>query len=138
MKEFHKNDIEVLVELYFTGEESAALAQEAVRFWVYEYHVDGVHLSGFAPAELLASDPLLADTKLLAASWDGVRVPKTAAAPKLRERRWHLGEYNEGFLIDMRRVLKGDEDQSPSHLPDTPESGRVWRDQLYGGDKCLR
>ena len=37
MKEFHKNDIEVLVELYFTGEESAALAQEAVRFWVYEY-----------------------------------------------------------------------------------------------------
>lgn len=46
VKEFHKNDIEVLVELYFTGEESAALAQEAVRFWVYEYHVDGVHLSG--------------------------------------------------------------------------------------------
>ena len=76
VKEFHKNDIEVLVELYFTGEESAALAQEAVRFWVYEYHVDGVHLSGFAPAELLASDPLLADTKLLAGSWDGVRVPK--------------------------------------------------------------
>ena len=111
VKEFHKNDIEVLVELYFTGEESAALAQEAVRFWVYEYHVDGVHLSGFAPTELLASDPLLADTKLLAGSWDGVRVPKTAAAPKLRERRWHLGEYNEGFLIDMRRVLKGDEDQ---------------------------
>lgn len=111
VKEFHKNDIEVLVELYFTGEESAALAQEVVRFWVYEYHVDGVHLSGFAPAELLASDPLLADTKLLAGSWDGVRVSKTAAAPKLRERRWHLGEYNEGFLIDMRRVLKGDEDQ---------------------------
>lgn len=111
VKEFHKNDIEVLVELYFTGEESAALAQEAVRFWVYEYHVDGVHLSGFAPAELLASDPLLADTKLLAGSWDGVHVPKTASAPKLRERRWHLGEYNEGFLIDMRRVLKGDEDQ---------------------------
>ena len=111
VKEFHKNDIEVLVELYFTGKESAALAQEAVRFWVYEYHVDGVHLSGFAPAELLASDPLLADTKLLAGSWDGVRVPKTAAASKLRERRWHLGEYNEGFLTDMRRVLKGDEDQ---------------------------
>ncbi len=40
VKEFHKNDIEVLDELYFTGEESAALAQEAVRFWVYEYHVD--------------------------------------------------------------------------------------------------
>lgn len=112
VKEFHKNDIEVLVELYFTGEESAALAQEAVRFWVYEYHVDGVHLSGFAPVELLASDPLLADTKLLAGSWEGVRLPKkAAAAPKLRERRWHLGEYNEGFLTDMRRVLKGDEDQ---------------------------
>lgn len=111
VKEFHKNDIEVLVELYFTGEESAALAQEAVRFWVYEYHVDGVHLSGFAPAELLATDPLLADTKLLTSSWDGVSSVHRSDTPKPRERRWHLGEYNEGFLTDMRRVLKGDEDQ---------------------------
>ncbi len=111
VKEFHKNDIEVLVELYFTGKESAALAQEAVRFWVYEYHVDGVHLSGFAPAELLATDPLLADTKLLASSWDGLSGVYRSDTPKPRDRRWHLGEYNEGFLTDMRRVLKGDEDQ---------------------------
>ncbi len=111
VKEFHKNDIEVLIELYFSGEESAALAQEAVRFWVYEYHVDGVHLSGFAPVELLATDPLLRDTKLLAVSWDGACKSKKTESKNPRERRWHLGEYNEGFLTDMRRVLKGDEDQ---------------------------
>ena len=111
VKEFHKNDIEVLIELYFTGEESAALAQEAVRFWVYEYHVDGVHLSGFAPTGLLATDPLLRDTKLLAISWGENRKLGGFNGQKTRERRWHLGEYNDGFLIDMRRVLKGDEDQ---------------------------
>ena len=97
----------MLVELYFTGEESAALAQEAVRFWVYEYHVDGVHLSGFAPAELLASDPLLADTKLLAGSWDGVRVPKTAAAPKLQGAAGIWAKYNEGFFDRYAPGIKG-------------------------------
>ncbi len=93
----------------------------------------------FAPAELLASDPLLADTNLLAGSWDGRACAKKRQRHRsLRERRWHLGESMKDFLIDMRRVLKGDEDQvGRPHLPDTPESGRVWRDQLYGGDKWL-
>lgn len=106
VKELHKNGLEILIELYFTGRESASLVQEAVRFWVYEYHVDGVHLMGAAPAGLLAADPLLADTKLLATSWEN-----QAGNKRTRERRWHLGEYNDGFLVDMRRVLKGDEDQ---------------------------
>ncbi|MDQ9825730.1 hypothetical protein RFZ44_20730, partial [Acinetobacter sp. 163] len=33
VKELHKNGLEILIELYFTGRESASLVQEAVRFW---------------------------------------------------------------------------------------------------------
>ena len=74
-----------------------------VRRWVQEYHVDGIHLTGNVPVSLLALDPYLAGTKLWTLSWDGVE--KTPGVKRC------LGEYNDGFLIDMRRVLKGDEGQ---------------------------
>ncbi len=105
VKELHRNGIEIVIELYFTGKEGTALIQEAVRSWVYDFHVDGIHLTGAVPADILADDPLLADTKLFALSWNG-----RECGEKVHGRR-HLAEYNDGFMIDMRRVLKGDEDQ---------------------------
>lgn len=101
VREMHKNGLEVIVELYFTGGESPSLVQDAVRFWVQEYHVDGVHLSGFVNTGLLAGDPYLSSTKLLATGWDCGE----------QEGKRHLGECNDGFMVDMRRLLKGDEDQ---------------------------
>ncbi len=106
VRELHKAGLEVVLELYFSGKEVPEFVLEAARFWVREYHVDGIHLTGYAPTELLAKDPYLADTKLWALSWDA---DKTAPGTKK-----HLGEYNEGFLIDMRRALKGDEEQMSS------------------------
>lgn len=101
VKELHKAGIEVVIELYFDGTEHPAFVLDVLRFWVREYHVDGIHLVGTAPIDLIGRDPYLSRTKLFAASWGG-----TGA-----ETRKHLAEYNDGFLIDMRRVLKGDEDQ---------------------------
>lgn len=101
VKALHQNRIEVIIELYFTGKESPSMVQDAVRFWVQEYHVDGLHLSGFANTGLLCDDPFLSSTKLLAGGWDG----------KETQGRRHLGEYNDGFMVDMRKLLKGDEDQ---------------------------
>lgn len=101
VKRLHQEGLELVIELYFTGRESPSFILDVVRFWVQEYHVDGIHLVGEAPRQLLAQDPFLTRTKLWAAGWG--EVPKA----KLR----HLGEYNDGFLIDMRRILKGDEGQ---------------------------
>lgn len=103
VKELHQNGLELIIELYFTGNESAAVISEAVRFWVREYHVDGVHLVGIAGCPALRDDPWLSETKLFAAFWE-------EETPGRR----HLAEYNDGFLIDMRRLLKGDEDQMNS------------------------
>ena len=63
--------------------------------------MDGVHLVGNAPLKLIGEDPFLSRTKLLAVSWDGVD----------GGRRKHLAEYNDGFMEDGRRLLKGDEGQ---------------------------
>ena len=106
VRELHKAGLEVVPELYFSGREVPEFVLETVRFWVREYHVDGIHLTGYAPTVLLATDPYLAGTKLWALSWEA---EKQAAGEKK-----HLGEYNDGFLIDMRRALKGDEEQMSS------------------------
>lgn len=103
VKELHKAGIELVLEIYFTGAESPAFVLEVVRYWVKEYHLDGIHLVGQAPGWLLAGDPYLADTKLWAGCWDGT--PWKPGQPR------HLGEYNDDFMNDMRRVLKGDEEQ---------------------------
>ena len=62
-------------------------------------------LVGFTPNDLIGRDPYLSGTKLFATSWLGV--------PGGHEK--HLAEYNDGFLVDMRRALKGDEDEM-NHL----------------------
>lgn len=101
VKELHKNGLEVIIELYFTSDDSASEISEAVRFWVREYHVDGIHLVGIASCPSLRDDPWLSDTKLFAACWEEEK----------EKRDRHLAEYNDGFMVDMRRFLKGDEDQ---------------------------
>ncbi len=106
VKELHQAGIELVIELFFTGEEAPAFVLDMVRRWVREYHLDGIHLVGKARSELLARDPYLTGTKLWANSWE-----ENAGIPGIK----YLGEYNDGFLADMRRVLKGDEDQM-NHL----------------------
>ncbi len=155
VRALHQAGIELVAELYFDGKESWNYVLDAVRFWVQEYHVDGIHLTGYAvPVRLLAQDPYLTHTKLWASYWEedqlreevqlrnldisqpaadtqlpGSTQPPSAAdtqlpgsgqahsqggsipRPKLTRR---LAEYNDGFLIDMRRALKGDEGQMRS------------------------
>lgn len=96
----HRAGIELYLELFFAAETPAFWVREAARFWVQEYHVDGIHLVGRTDA-FLAEDPMLSRTKLFADYWENV--PETAGMR-------HLAEYNQGFLVDMRRALRGEED----------------------------
>lgn len=72
VKTFHKEGLELIIELYFTGKENPAFVLDAVRYWTEEFHVDGVHLVGFTPNDLIGRDPYLSGTKLFATSWLGV------------------------------------------------------------------
>ncbi len=101
VKALHKEGLELIVELFFTGKEPPSFVLDVVRFWADEFHVDGIHLVGTLPLNLLGPDPFLSRIKLFAVSWD----------PAFEGKIKHLGEYNDGFLVDMRRVLKGDEEQ---------------------------
>jgi isoamylase len=107
VREFHRNDIEVYVELYFPAGTPAQRIQEAARFWVWEYHVDGIRLNGTASPAILLDDPMLAETKIFAASWFGM-LPAAEPFARKEKKKVRLAEYNDGFLEDMRCVLRGD------------------------------
>lgn len=101
VKELHKAGMELVIELFFSGKEAPAYILDVVRWWAGEYHVDGVHLVGCIPGKLLAEDPYLSRLKLYADSWNEEDCGSVR----------RLAEYNQGFMMDMRSFLKGDENQ---------------------------
>ncbi|MBP3476578.1 MAG: hypothetical protein J6K48_09700 [Lachnospiraceae bacterium] len=111
VKTLHQNGIEVLMQFYFPTDVSPLEIVEIMKHWVLEYHIDGFHVMGVnLPIDLLMQEPLLAETKILTEQqyqpkWD---------ANKLNYR--HFGRMNDGFLYDMRRFLKGDDNMINAFL----------------------
>ncbi|EJX03281.1 glycogen debranching enzyme GlgX, partial [gut metagenome] len=106
VKALHKAGMECIMEMYFPETTNPAVALRAVQFWRLYYHVDGFHLSGAgAPVDMIARDPLLYGTKIFALGFSGELLRKGGGQKKRA-----LAEYNPGFLQDMRRFLKSDEE----------------------------
>jgi len=102
IKELHRNGIELVMEMYF-DKENANLIDDCIRFWVIEYHIDGVHLyCDHSNLHVVAEDSILSKTKIFTDAWDG----KADA-----DRYKNMGNYNDGFSTVAKCFLKGDEDQ---------------------------
>lgn len=59
VKAFHRAGMEVIIDLFFSGNEPESQVLDVLRFWAGEYHVDGIHLVGSAPTRFLAYVPPL-------------------------------------------------------------------------------
>ena len=92
---------------------------DCLRYWVSEYHIDGFRFDlaailGRSPdgtpltnpplLETLASDPILAKTKLIAEAWDAGGLYQVGTFPAFG--RWT--EWNGKYRDALRRFLKGD------------------------------
>gem|GEM_PF-124440 len=108
--ELHRNNIEVIVDLYFTNETLPDYVTTVMRYWRINYHVDGIHVIGSAPYNVIARDPYLSRFKIWADSWEG-QIPGDShyGGPYRQDTPKYLADYNQGFQNDMRRILKGDE-----------------------------
>ena len=105
VKELHKEGIEVIMQFYFLPAVNQIYLLEVLRFWVQEYHVDGFRLLGAGiPIELLASDPVLYNTKLLYERFEGQKFYEGGQEPVFR----HVATCNDGFMFALRHFLKGD------------------------------
>lgn len=106
VKALHKAGIEVIMDMYFTRGTNLYLITECLRHWVLHYHIDGFRVNQeVMPAYAMASDPILCKVKLMINYWD----ENMLAHHKLLDRNLVLMEYNDGFMNDVRRYLKGDE-----------------------------
>lgn len=104
VKALHRGGIEILMQFYFPPEISPIEMLDILKYWVLEYHIDGFHVLGAdLPIDLFAKEPLLAETKLLTIQQ---YCPKKTDYIMPTRR---LGWLSEGFLYDMRRALKGDD-----------------------------
>ena len=108
VKMLHKASIEVILDMNFPKEFGPMYVLECLRFWVSEYHIDGFRVNIDSSTELLlATDPYLAQTKLLASHWNTSEIYAKEVEPDYK----NLAQYNEGFLCEVRRFLKADEEQ---------------------------
>ena len=89
-----------------------------LRHWVHNYHIDGFRFDlasilsrnrygELVPnpplVELIAEDPMLADTKIIAEAWDAAGAYQVGSFANLRWAEWN-GHYRD----DVRRFWRGD------------------------------
>lgn len=103
VKALHQAGIEVIVEMFFPYDAGINLIRDCVRYWVVEYHIDGIHMNASnAAMEAISCDPLLSHVKMFSTYWgDIVKNPSYK----------NLANYNQGFMNCARKLLKGDENQ---------------------------
>ncbi len=92
---------------------------ECLRYWGYEYHIDGFRFDlasilGRDPygtplanpplVEFMAHDPILSHCKLIAEAWDAAGLYQVGSFPAYR--RW--AEWNGKYRDGIRRFLRGD------------------------------
>ena len=124
VKALHKNGIEVLMQFYFPPEISSVDMLNILKYWVLEYHIDGFHLMGTdLPIEMFAKEPLLSETKILT-----IQQYSPAYGDYMAKTR-SLGWLSDGFLYDVRKLVKGDDNmvnQLLFHIRNNrPETGIV-------------
>lgn len=105
INELHRQGIEVIMEFSFGAHEDQNMIVDCVKYWVEEYHIDGVHLYGAnLPVAILAQHPALSEVKIFQNYQNTSVVYAEDEIPEMK----NLMEYNDGFEGCARRLLKGD------------------------------
>ncbi|MCP5491165.1 MAG: glycogen-debranching protein [Chlamydiales bacterium] len=94
------------------------LILDSLRYWVTEFHVDGFRFDlasimtrgeNGKPIQdpplikRIASDPILAPTKMIAEPWDPAGLYQVGTFPS-----WRFAEWNGKFRDDVRKFIRGD------------------------------
>jgi len=98
---FHERNMEVIMEFYFVPGTSKNFIIDCLRFWTFEYGVDGFSLNGnVVTAGMIDDDPVLASVKIFIDNGEGVR--------NSRENR-RTALYNGNFLAHVRQFIRGEQ-----------------------------
>lgn len=104
----HNAGMEIIMEFHFSDEMKPYMVMDCIRYWVMEYHIDGIHVNlNVVPVNMIKTDPLLANIKILGDRWELVNDYYTP-----RKGIKHLAICNDGFMCVARKFLKSDEGQT--------------------------
>jgi len=113
IRSLHQENMELVMQFYFPKGIKQGYILEVLRYWVLEYHIDGIHLQGEnLPITLIATDPLFSNTKLMYYDFPCSEIYEEGEIPAYR----NLASYQDNFLRDMRKYLKSDDDILQSFL----------------------
>lgn len=126
VKELHRSGIEVVMQFYFPDTVKQGMIPEVIKYWVLEYHIDGIHLKGERiPVSVIATEPLLTDTKIWYDDFPCRELYGTDSPPAYR----NLASYNDSYMYTARRFLKGDDNTLGAFLElqrkNPPQSGVI-------------
>lgn len=106
VQKLHENGIELIMQFYFPDEIKQGFILEVLRYWILEYHIDGIHLLGAKiPTTLLATDSILKNCKLMYYQFDLDEIYQTKV-PRFR----NLASYRDDFMFICRQYLKSDDE----------------------------
>lgn len=112
VKLLHRAGIEVILRMYFPEDVNRSSIPEILKFWVYEYHVDGFFLMGDGiPMEIIGSDVFLRSTKIYNVFFD-----KDLIVGKEYGYNRKMAFVNSDFMNVARRYLKSDENMLSDFL----------------------
>lgn len=95
---FHKNNMEIIMEMSFAEETDPALIIQVLHYYVRYFHVDGFHIIGCnAPAERIVMDPYLARTKLFFESLPDELLQNNHGHK-------HVFLYNDSYMYVTRQI----------------------------------
>lgn len=104
----HNAGMEIIMEFHFSDDMKPYMVMDCIRYWVMEYHIDGIHVNlNVVPVNMIKTDPLLANIKILGDRWELVNdyyMPRRGIK--------HLAICNDGFMCVARKFLKSDEGQT--------------------------
>lgn len=110
---FHKNGIEVIMEMAFAAETTAEMIIECLKYYVKFFHIDGFHIVGCsAPIARIADEPFLAETKIFYEY-----IPEEILANEKGKK--HLFVYNDSFMNVTRQIenhMNGSMVQYANHM----------------------
>lgn len=113
VKELHKNGLEIIMQFFFPPKIKPGYVFEVLKFWMQEYHVDGFHLmGGNLPLALLATEPMLANTKIICDRMPVDEIYEHNFYPDYK----NLAICKDEYMYDVRRLLKSDEGMVPKVL----------------------
>lgn len=106
IRELHKNQMNCMMEMNFPSWVNPITIVDCLEYWSKEYHIDGFKLN--VPDQyrsMIAASEGLKHVKLMDCGWnlDEIKHFTGGTIPE------GLAEYNDQFLIDARKFLKGEE-----------------------------